>query len=189
MSSRPGLIQSLVPIVLATLAIAGCALSVRPSADVVVANIATAFPAIERLSAVIYLNEEGSDGEPGCEYFVYVRGAFTSKPTDQFCRVFDFDDRQPGGGDAGPSPVEFDDLARADLADLKVAFERVGAPLKYLNLVIAPNGSVGPDSVFDFDGCIVYWYRPGWTVLPVDESGDSVSTGIDEDWYETDNCR
>lgn len=33
-----------------------------------------------------------------------------------------------------------------------------------------------------------HWYQPGWAVLPEDIPGDSVSRGIDADWYRTDDC-
>jgi hypothetical protein len=135
------------------------------------------------------MHDAGNEGEPDCEYFEYSRGAFTSKPEDEFCRVFDFDNRHPGGGDEGPMPVVFDDEARADLADLKKAFDGVGAPLDYMNLVFDANGSVGPDSGFEFDRCVAFWYQPGWTALPDDIAGDFVSMAIDEDWYKTDACR
>ena len=177
----------LVAMAAAMFAIAGCAFLRTPKANVAVGDIATAFPTVQRLGAVVYMFEAGQDGEADCEYFEYQRGAFTSKPQDEFCRVFDFDDRHPGGGNEGPVPVPLDDQARADLVDFKKAFEGVGASIDYMNAVLASDGSVGPDSGFDFDRCVAYWYDPGWTALPNDDP-DSVSTGIDANWYKTDSC-
>lgn len=180
--------RSLVLFVITAVAVAGCASFATPKANVSVSDVGDAFPTIERLSAVVYMLEADGDGEPNCEYFEYGRGAFTSKPADEFCRVFDFDERHPGGGDEGPVPVAFDDKAQADLADLKQAFAGAGAPLDYMNLVLAADGSVGPDSGFAFDRCVAYWYQPGWDALPEDDPGESISSGINEDWYETDSC-
>ncbi len=168
-------------------ALSGCALFHAPKANVSVADVTAAFPTVERLGAVVYMFEAGQDGEADCEYFEYRQGAFTSKPHDEFCRVFDVDNRHPGGGSEGPVPVPFDDQARADLADFKKAFEGVGAPMDYMNGVLAADGSVGPDSGFAFDRCVTYWYQPGWTALP-DDDPDAVSTGIDANWYKSDGC-
>jgi hypothetical protein len=132
-------------------------------------------------------DDEGRD-EPDCEYFDYGRVAFTSKPEDEFCRVFGYNTRQPDGGFEGPIPVAFDETARADLPELKQAFAGISAPLDYINLALASDGSVGPDSVFSFDRCVTYWYQPGWTALPEDIDGETVSTGINKDWYESDGC-
>jgi hypothetical protein len=170
------------------LVVAGCVLFSPPKAKVAVADIAAAFPEVDRLGAVVYMYEAGSDGEPDCEYFEYRRGAFTSKPEDRLCRVFDFDGRHTGGGDEGPIPVAFDEEAHADLVAFKRALDRVGAALVYMNAVLAADGSVGPDSGFKFDRCVAYWYQPGWTSLPEDIPGD-ISSGINEDWYNTDGCR
>jgi hypothetical protein len=174
---------------LVVLLLSSCALFRAPKATVEVEAVAAAFPTIERLEAVVYMHEGGSDSDdPECEYFEYGRGAFTSNPADEFCRVFDFDDRHPGGGMEGPVPVAFDDQARAHLAELLASFDGVGAPLDYMNLVLAPDGSVGADSGFSFDRCVSYWYQPGWTTLPEDIEGDSVSSGMNADWYKTDSC-
>jgi hypothetical protein len=170
------------------LVFSGCAVFRTPKVTVSVDDIAMAFPTIQRLSAVVYLHEAGQDGAADCEYFEYGRGAFTSKPEDEFCRVFDFADRQPGGGSEGPAPAAFDAQAQADLAEFLAAFEAVGARLDYMNLVPAENGSVGPDTNFAFDRCVSYVYQPGWTTLSEDVSGDSISSGIDRDWYKTDGC-
>ena len=153
----------------AALAVSGCVLLDAPKASVSVEDIGAAFPTVQRLQAVVYMRDAGEVGEADCEYFEYKRGAFTSKPDDEFCRVFDFEGRQPGGGDEGPVPVAFDDTARSDLEALKEAFHGVSAPLDYMNLVLAADGAVGPDSGFRFDRCVAYWYQPGWTVLPEDD--------------------
>lgn len=174
---------------LVVVVVSGCALIRAPKASVDVTAVAAAFPTIESLGAVVYMHEDGSDsGDPECEYFEYGRGAFTSNPADEFCRVFDFDDRHPGGGLEGPVPVAFDDQARADLGELLASFDGVGAPLDYMNLVLAPDGSVGADSGFMFDRCVSYWYQSGWAKLPEDIEGESVSSGLNADWYKTDNC-
>jgi hypothetical protein len=171
----------------AAVTLAGCAFLRAAKADVAVTDVEAAFPTVERLGAVVYMVEAGQDGGPDCEYFEYQRGAFTSTPEDEFCRVFDFDSRHPGGGHEGPVPTPLDDQAHADLADFKNAFDDVGSPIDYMNAVLAPDGSVGPDTGFNFDRCVAYWYEPGWTSLP-DDDPDSVSTGIDANWYKTDNC-
>jgi hypothetical protein len=170
------------------LVISGCALFRTPKATVSVDDITLAFPTIQRLSAVVYSNEAGQDGAADCEYFEYGRGAFTSKPEDEFCRVFDFANRQPGGGSEGPAPAAFDAQARADLAEFLAAFKPVGVPLDYVNLVPTANGSIGPDTNLAFDRCVSYVYQPGWTTLPEDTPGDSVSSGIDKNWYKADGC-
>ena len=169
--------------------LSGCALSGAPKASVDLAAVQAAFPTIERLGAVVYMHDGASDqGDPECEYFEYGRGAFSSNPAAEFCRVFDFDDRHPGGGSAGQVPVAFDDQARADLIELLASFDGVGTPLAYMNLMLAADGSVTGDSGFRFDRCVSYWYQPGWSSLPEDLPGDSVSSGIDADWYKTDSC-
>ena len=68
------------------------------------------------------------------------------------------------------------------------AFDRVGTPLRYLNVVLTQEGLMGPDSGFAFDRCVYYSYQPGWTALPEDIPDEQVSTGIDGDWYRTDAC-
>src|SRR6476660_8252328 len=78
--------------------LAGCALLRTPKADVSVDAVATAYSTVQRLGALVYMFEAAQDGEANCEYFEYQRGAFTSKPQDEVCRVFDFDNRHPGGG-------------------------------------------------------------------------------------------
>ena len=124
-----------------------------------------------------------------CVYFEYARGSFTSKPEDEWCRVFDLlDERRPGGGPEGPVPVAFDDQARADMHAVLAAFDGVGTPLDYMNVVMDADGSIGPDSGFSFDRCVAYWYDPGWRRLPEDIPGESVSEGIDLNWYRTDHC-
>jgi hypothetical protein len=170
------------------LVFSGCAMFRTPKATLSVDDIAVAFLTIQRLSAVVYSRDASEDGEADCEYFQYGRGAFTSKPEDEFCRVFDFADRQPGGGDEGPAPVAFDAQARTDLAEFLAALKSVGAPLNYMNLVPTADGSVGPDSNFAFDRCVSYVYQPGWTALPEDLSDDAVSSGINADWYKVDSC-
>jgi hypothetical protein len=182
----------LVPIVrfgavLLLTALLGCALIGPKKADVDVAHVAAAFETIERLGAVAYMVQPENEGED-CVYFQYKRGAFTSLPQDEFCRVFDFDNRQPGGGSEGPIPIAFDDAAKGDLAELKAALGGVGAPLDYMNLVLRADGSVGRDSGFAFDRCVMYWYEPGWTSLPEDIDEETVTTAIDSDWYEVDSC-
>jgi hypothetical protein len=124
-------------------------------------------------------------GDPACEYFEYERGAFTSNPADEDCRVFERNDEP---GIRGPAPVAFDDQARADLKAMLAAFDSTGAPLNYMNVVLTEEGSMGPGSGFAFDRCVYYKYRPGWAVLPEDIEGEQVSTGIDRDWYQTDSC-
>lgn len=178
--------SSVIPIALSTLT--GCALVAPAKADVDVAHIAAAFPTIERLSAVVYMHDPGNDSDADCEYFEYGRGAFTSKPEDEFCRVFDYEGRHEGGGDEGPVPVPFDDQALADLATLKSALAEDGLALDYMNVVLAPDGSVAGDSNFWFDRCVTYWYQPGWTTLPEDDPGKLVSTAIDSNWYKEDGC-
>jgi hypothetical protein len=175
-------------VVVAALVFAGCGLF-RPSKSTVsVDDIALAFPTIQRFSAVAYSHEAGQDGEADCQYFQYGRGAFSSKPEDEFCRIYDFDNRQPGGGPEGPVPVAFDARPRTDLAELLTVFKSVGAPLDYMNVAPTSDGSVGPDSYFDFDRCVTYVYQPGWTTLPEDDPGRYVSTGINVDWFKTDLC-
>jgi hypothetical protein len=173
----------------AGLALSGCTLLGSPAkATISPADLKAAFPTIERLASVVYSHDPEGDAVAECEYFEYGRGAFTSDPANASCRVFDPEDRHPGGGAEGPVPVAFDDQARADLADLKRTFEGADAPLDYMNLVLGADGSVGPDSTFAFDPCVTYVYQPGWSTLPGDEDGDTVSTGIDADWYKTDSC-
>ena len=94
----------------------------------------------------------------------------------------------PGGGFEGLIPVEFDQQALDDLATLKAEFARIRTPIDYLNVVFDPSGAIAPDSGFSADRCVMYWYDPGWSVLPEDIPGEDVSAGIDEDWYKTDSC-
>lgn len=174
---------------LVVLGLSGCSLFRAPKAEVDVVQVQAAFSAVEQLGAVVYMHNPADEGgDPACDYFEYARGAYTSTPGDEFCRVFDYDDRQPGGGLEGPVPVAFDDQARADLASMLAAFDGVAAPLSYMNVVLAANGSIGPDSGFTFDRCVYYWYQPNWSVLPDDFQGKEVSTGINTDWYKTDSC-
>lgn len=154
--------------------------------DVAVSDIASVFPTVEGLAARVYMVHETGEGET-CEYFEYVTRSFTSIPTDQFCRVFDFDDRHPGEGE-GVDPIGFTQDARDDLAGLKAAFRQAGLDIEYLNVVFRPDGSVGPGSFFQFDPCVAFVYEPGWSVLPEDFPGDSTSVGIDANWYKMDSC-
>ncbi len=158
---------------LAALSVAACLgpTKIRVS----VADFASLFPIVERLSVAVYMDDPYSD----CEYFEYGRGAFSSTPADEFCRVFDLPDR--------PVPVAYDAQALADLAELKKEFNRVGLPMEYINVVFDSAGSVGPDSAFSADPCVTYWYEPGWSALPEDYPG-AVSGAIDADWYRTDIC-
>lgn len=162
----------------------GCAFFSPPKAQVDVRDIEAAFPTMQRLAVGVYWLMAGGE-EDECEYFQYSRGAFTSRPDD--CRVFDYDDRQPGGGAEGPVPDPFDEQARFDVADMLAAFEGVGAPLDYINVVVQADGSVGPDSNFSFDRCVMYVYDPGWTTLP-EADPDSIAAGVNTDWYSIDDC-
>lgn len=158
-----------------------------PKADVDVTQVQAAFPVVEGFGAVAYMDDPAvQGGDPACEYFEYARGAFTSNPADEFCMVLNFE--EAGEPLWGPAPVAFDDQARADLKAMLAAFASKGAPLRYLNVVLTQDGSMGPDSNFAFDRCVSYRYQPGWIVLPEDTPGEEVSTGIDPDWYRTDNC-
>jgi hypothetical protein len=186
MTWRAGLRRGVV--FLAALLASGCVLLAPSKASVKVSDIESVFPTIEQLSAVVYMHEPGIDGAADCEYLEYERGAFTSNAADEFCRVFDFDNRHPGGSSEGPAPVTFDAQALTDLAELKKAFDRVSIPLDYMNVVLNPDGHVGPDSGFSPDRCVTYWYQPDWANLPEDITGDSISIGINADWYKTDWC-
>ena len=174
---------------LVVLVVSGCSLLRAPKADVDVSRVQAAFPAVEQLGAVVYMDDPAVEGEDrGCEYFEYQRGAYASDPDDEFCRVFDYDDRHPGGGPEGPVPGAFDDQARADVTAMLAAFDSVATPVRYMNVVLTADGSIGPDSNFAFDRCVYYWYQPSWKSLPDDFKGKEVSTGINADWYKTDNC-
>jgi hypothetical protein len=160
----------------------GCALFRPPKADIDVTQLQAAFPAVEAIGAIVYMDE---GGDPACEYFEYERGAFTSNPADEFCRVFERIDEP---GQDGPPPVAFDEQARADLKTLLAAFKNTGAGLRYMNVALDADGSVESESTFAFDRCVYYRYHPGWADLPQDTPGEEVWAGVNGDWYQNDNC-
>ena len=172
-------------LILAGLMVAACLAPAK--AKVSVSDLTALFPTIERLGVRSYTVDTRTD-QPDCVFFEYGRGAFTSDPSDEFCRVWRVDPQNPDAGWVGPAPVAFDQQAHNDLAALKGEFDRVGVPIEYLYINLDPAGAVGPDSAFDADRCIAYFYQPDWSALPEDIPGKSVSTGITADWYKTDHC-
>jgi hypothetical protein len=149
-------------------------------AHVSISSLTALFPTIERLGVSKYLVETRTD-KPDCVFFEYRHGAFTSDPSDEFCRVFG----EPGPTD--PTPVPFDETANVDLASLRGEFNRLDVPIQYLFIHLDSDGAVGPGSAFNADRCVGYFYQPGWSTLP-EADPDVVSTGIDANWYKTDFC-
>lgn len=161
----------------------GCLHARKATVDV--ADLASLFPTIERLGVGVYYAEE-IEGTKRCLYFEDRRGAFMNPP-DGDCQVFDFDGRHSINGSTAPSPIAFDQGALADLNELQAEFTRIGLPVSYLNLVLHADGSVGGDSAFEADRCVVYTYEPGWSTLPTDLKNE-VAAGINEDWWRLDSC-
>ncbi len=173
-------------VILASLTVAGC---LQPAkAKVSVADMSALFPAIERLGVRSYMVRGPMTDQPGCEFFLYRRGPFTSATSGDDCRIMWVDPENPDAGPVGPAPSAFDREAQDDLAALKREFGRIGVPIEYLYINLDSAGSVGPRSAFAADRCVAYFYEPGWTALPEDIPGEQVSTGITADWYKTDTC-
>ncbi len=155
--------------------VAGCLPPTK--ANVSVTSLEGLFPIIKRLHIDAYMVEPRTD-QPACVFFLSRRGAFSSDPSDEFCRVF---------GAGGPPAVAFDQQASDDLAELKGEFDLVGVPVQYLYINLGAGASIGPESAFSADRCVAYFYSPGWSALPEPER-NTVSSGITADWYKTDSC-
>ena len=161
--------------VLVLLAAVGC---LRPTkAGLSVSALSALFPVMDQLDVHSYMADPH---DPDCVYFEYRRGSFTSNPSNEFCRTFE--------GPDDPAPVAFDPRATNDMASLIGEFERVGVPIEYLYISQDVAGAVGSGSLFAADRCVAYVYEPGWSSLPEDIPGESVSTAISADWHKTDNC-
>jgi hypothetical protein len=121
-----------------------------------------------------------------CEYLKYARGAFTTKPDDEFCRVF------PAGDDGTWAPQPFDDQARTDLEQLHREVELRGAriPGASLRIFFDQDGSIAPGSEFNFGGCDSYVYSPGQATPPWSRELDEgvIATGLDSNWYKVESC-
>jgi hypothetical protein len=178
MTKRDEIINFVLAVAFCGLVLSGCAqfwVATMSPANVVT-GLERTFPTLQRLQVGVYMLQ----GD--CEYFVYARGYFTSKPSDQYCRVF-LDARHLGDP---PTPIAFDDQARVDLDAVKVAFNDAGLSVTYLNLGFTLS-ITNAANAFAVDTCRVFSYSPGWTALP-DQVPDAVSSGINPDWYVTDNC-
>jgi hypothetical protein len=159
-------------------ALSGCLPSVR--ANVSVPELERAFPTITELGLRSYEFRRFNSGEPICEAIDYRRGTFVTI-NDGLCGNFD--------GDGGANRLAIDQTATLDLARLKTAL--AGNEVDFTRqILIEPNvdGSVGPGSYFSNDGCVTYFYSPGWTALPSQDPGEEVSKGINPNWYQTDIC-
>jgi hypothetical protein len=156
---------------------AGCLPSVR--ANVSVAELERAFPTITELGLRSYEFRRFNAGEPICEAIDYRRGAFATI-NDGHCGNLK--------GETGANRLAFDQTATLDLATLKAALAGTQVDFKQ-QILIEPNpdGSVGPGSYFAADGCVRYFYSPGWSALPSDFP-DEVSKGTNPNWYQTDTC-
>ncbi len=175
---------SLVRLCLALLLVApACDLGVaKASAARSIPAIRALLPAFEALDVRIYMDAEG------CEYLVDDRGAFASNLDQEgWCRVWDFEDRHPGGN-AALAPGPFDDAARMEFTALRHEIDEAGLDLDYLDLLYDPDGHIAPGSIFAVGPCVTFFYDPRWSVLPESIEGVSVSTAIDDDWYQTDIC-
>jgi len=84
--------------------------------------------------------------------------------------------------------LPFDHTATNDLATLKTALASNHAEFRQILIVPSPDGSVGPGSYFAADGCVRYFYSPGWSALRSGFPGKEVSKGMGGDWYQTDIC-
>jgi hypothetical protein len=143
-----------------------------------VAELERAFPTMTALGLKSYEFERGNDGEPICEAINYRHGAFATID-DGLCGSFK--------DDGVTKRFAFDQAATVDLATLKAAL--AGNRVEFQRILIEPNpdGSVGPGSRFAADGCVTYFYAPGWSALPTD-LGDEAPKGINPNWYQTDLC-
>lgn len=149
------------------------------SADVGAAE--SLFPLFEDLGLRAYWRYAGN-GAPECEYLEYHRGAFISTPDAPVCQVIDPDNRPTL---AAPVPAAFDLQANRDLDLVKTAFAATHLDITYLHVVFLGD-HVAAGTVYSTDACAFLTYEPGWTALPPDV--ESVSRGINTDWYVTDYC-
>lgn len=150
-------------------------------ANVSIADLERAFPLMTGLGLSTYEYRVFNEGEPVCESIRYSRGFFSSIPDSTTCGSFS--DDPPDNARA------FDDGANADLQRLKAALSAV-APVDQQSQVRVDlvDGAVGPGSWFLFDGCVTYFYEPGWTNLPESIAGRTVSKAISSDWHLVDVC-
>ena len=161
------------------LVVAGCfPISKTP---VQVADLESLFPTIERLGLKVYVLDTRNSST--CEYFSYVRGAFSSDPANDLCAAVNVDSLDTG---TTPPANAFDKAALADLDILKNEFRRINLPR--VNLNIALLDGVIKSGAFAADRCVAYFYEPGWSGLPPDVPGDAKSTAIDRNWYKIDSC-
>jgi hypothetical protein len=142
-----------------------------------VSQLESVFPLLERLGTLAYMHEPTLDG---CEYLQYSRGAFSTDPASDTCWM------ARGSDEPIPSPVEFDGQATIDVGELRSHFAQVGAPIRSLYVDFRNDGTIAAAS-FSVDGCITYYFEPGWTELPKPDETE-VSTRIDSMWYQTDYC-
>ena len=167
-------------VLLAALLILGCAGSLPSGrANVSVAAFERALPTMADLGLRSYEFHGSSAGEPVCEAIDYRRGAFATI-NDGLCGNFE--------GDGIADRMAFDQTAIIDLAKLKTAL--AGNRVEFRQILISPNpdGSVGPGSYFAADGCVTYFYEPGWRALASGLPSQDATRGITENWYLTDTC-
>jgi hypothetical protein len=167
------------------LAVVGCSKPGLPDGSDTARKLEQLFPLIVDLQLRVYLWEED------CEYVFYRRGAFASNPNDQWCRVFDFDGRHPGGNGA-LLPRPFDDVARADLDRFKSELKAVGIRVDYLNAVFdVRSGDLAGPSNFSIAGtCGTLEYSREWSPedMPRSFAGDSEVYRVDDEWFLVDYC-
>jgi hypothetical protein len=108
-----------------------------------------------------------------CTNIVYARGAFSSKPQDPTCNLFDSD------------PQPFDAQAEAAFAALVREFEIAQVGVQAIKRW-PPSATEGGRLVFDLSsGSNVGWslvFSPGYE-LPESDPGEWVPYPIDDDWY------
>jgi hypothetical protein len=152
----------------------------NPRVNVSVDQFQAGFPTIVDLGLASYQYRVYNPGEPICDAIRYRRGAFTAL-VEEPCGLV--------AGDAGGDQIPFDDTARSDVARLRKALSLDAASITQIQIQIKMDSNdVASGSSFEADGCVQYFFSPGWTTLPENVPGKLVSTAVNRDWYSTDIC-
>jgi hypothetical protein len=168
-----------------SLTLVGCSKPGLPHGAETSQRLEQLFPTLEALQLRVYFIDHE------CEYMAYRRGAFSSNVGDEWCRVFDFDGRHPGGNDA-LAPGPFDNDALQDLALYKGELAQLGIAVDSLNAVFdLVTGNISGPSRFSVAGtCGTLEYSPAWRAEDVPENfaGDSEVFRVDDQWFLVDYC-
>ena len=119
------------------------------------------FPVLERLRVTELTVKQQ------CEYIEYSRGAFlVGDPYD--CWPVD-------------DPRQIDAQAREAIDEIIRDSERLGRRLRDVSAEFDSDGRIARESGFRFDTCTWYYYDPGYSSLPFDDSEPYAEINVD--WY------